>query len=75
MRRFGSHSLPNEATRCVWKVLAPLFNDDTGVRYALINEPWLPVSSANSAAWARSRMESRSRPVRRELITVEGTIV
>ena len=43
--------LPNAATLRVWSELAPLFNDDTGILYELMNEPEPGPSAANWTDW------------------------
>lgn len=45
-------ALPNDATRRVWRSLAPEFADDSGVMYELLNEPNLPPSPENWRLWA-----------------------
>ena len=48
----GVAALPNAATRRVWHTLAPVFADDPGVMYELLNEPNLPPSPENWRKWA-----------------------
>lgn len=48
----GVASLPNDATNRVWQTLAPIFAQDPGVMYELLNEPNLPASPANWPKWA-----------------------
>jgi endoglucanase len=48
----GVAALPNEATRRVWKSLAPVFAGDMGVMYELLNEPNLVPSPDNWRKWA-----------------------
>lgn len=47
----GVAALPNDATRRVWRSLAPVFASDTGVMYELLNEPNLPPSPENWRQW------------------------
>ena len=47
-------SLPNDGTRRVWRSLAPVFADDTGVMYELLNEPNLPPNPQNWRSWAEA---------------------
>jgi endoglucanase len=44
--------LPNAGTGRAWKLLAPGFKGDNGIMFELMNEPQLPPSDANWAAWA-----------------------
>ena len=48
----GATPLPNDATRRVWRSLAPVFADDPGVMYELLNEPNLPPNPDNWRRWA-----------------------
>ena len=48
----NSETLPNAATQRVWRQIAPKFKTDEGVVFELFNEPSLPPSAANWAAWA-----------------------
>lgn len=50
----GVAALPNDATRRVWRWLAPAFAEDTGVLYELLNEPNLPPSPANWRQWQQA---------------------
>lgn len=43
--------LPNDATRRVWRSLAPEFAGDEGVMYELLNEPNLPPNPRNWREW------------------------
>ena len=46
-------ALPNDATRRVWRSLAPVFAADDGVVYELLNEPNLPPNPANWRSWSQ----------------------
>ena len=48
----GPAALPDDATRRVWRSLAPVFASDGGVMYELLNEPNLPPSPENWGKWA-----------------------
>ena len=48
----GVASLPNDATSRVWQSLSPVFANDLGVMYELLNEPNLPPSPGNWRMWA-----------------------
>lgn len=45
--RASRFNLPNDATRRVWKKLAPVLGHDRGVLFELFNEPRLPPSPQN----------------------------
>ena len=55
--------LPNDATRRVWKELAPVFGQDRDVLFELLNEPRPPPSPRNWQAWAEA-MNQTIRAVR-----------
>lgn len=55
--------LPNNATRRVWRELAPVFGHDRGVLYELLNEPRQSPSPQNWQAWAEA-MNQTIRTVR-----------
>lgn len=48
----GVAQLPNAATGRVWASLAPVFSNDAGVLYELLNEPNLPPNPRNWQLWA-----------------------
>jgi endoglucanase len=50
--------LPNDATRRVWKQIAPAFAADRGVLFELLNEPRPKPTPENWRRWARSMMET-----------------
>lgn len=60
----GVAALPNEATRRVWRWLAPVFAEDSGVMYELLNEPNLPPTPDNWREW-RQAMNATLGVVRR----------
>ncbi len=55
--------VPNEATRRVWREIAPVFGRDRNVVYELLNEPQLPPSAPNWQQW-RAAMDETIRTVR-----------
>ena len=50
--------LPNDATRRVWKELAPVFGHDRGVLFELFNEPRPQPSPQKWQAWAKAMNET-----------------
>lgn len=69
--------LPDEATRRVWQAMAPLFGQDRGVMYELLNEPRPGPSPRNWRAWAKA-MNETIRTVRdagaRNVIVADGLL-
>jgi endoglucanase len=69
--------LPNQATLRVWGVLAPLFNDDRGVLYEIMNEPQPKVSAASWVSW-RDAMNRAIAAIRstgsRNVVVADGLI-
>jgi endoglucanase len=45
-------ALPNVGTGRVWKLLAPIFANDPGIMFEIMNEPQPSPSTANWQAWA-----------------------
>ena len=46
--------LPDAGTGRVWQVLAPMFKDDPGVLYELLNEPQAEATPENWRGWANN---------------------
>ncbi|MBE7158695.1 MAG: cellulase family glycosylhydrolase, partial [Rhodospirillales bacterium] len=57
-------ALPDAATQRVWQVLAPLFNNDRGILYEILNEPQPVPNPAHWKAWATA-MNAQIAAIRR----------